>query len=376
VAVAGGGGATTSGTAGTAATAGGHTTGGSGGGGGGADQGAPITNAPAAEWTWVPFSGARCRDGSTTGIAVNPNPTSNQLMILLAGGGACFNPLTCGLNPASFGNAEFTAFAGDAQTGGGSGLFNRNGPSNPVKDWNFVYVPYCTGDVHAGNNPDGSAGALDGQRFVGYANLSLYLDRIVPTFAGVTRVLLAGISAGGFGAVANYPQVARRFGSVPVYLLDDSGPLMDSPYLAPCLAQQFVQTWSLDQTILVECGADCSDPAHYLADFMRHVVKSSPTIPMGLIDSTGDSVISLFFGFGANDCTTLANLPSETFAAGLQDIRDDLQDQSNFGSFVFQGNGHTTLLATSLLDTCTAGGVLLTDWLAQLLSGQVTNVGP
>jgi hypothetical protein len=62
------------------------------------------------------------------------------------------------------------------------------------------------------------------QKFVGYAVISLYLQRLVETFSGVTQVLLTGMSAGGFGAAANYLQVARSFGSVHVYLLDDSGP--------------------------------------------------------------------------------------------------------------------------------------------------------
>ncbi len=54
----------------------------------------------------------------------------------------------------------------------------------------------------------------------------------------MTKVLLTGISAGGFGAAANYPQVARAFAPVPVYDLDDSGPPgAEDPYLPKCLQQ-------------------------------------------------------------------------------------------------------------------------------------------
>ena len=82
-------------------------------------------------------------------------------------------------------------------------------------------MPYCTGDVHAGNNPQGVIDTLKPQQFVGYVNMGLYLKRIVPTFPGMTQVLLTGVSAGGFGALANYVQVAKEFDPIPVSLLDD-----------------------------------------------------------------------------------------------------------------------------------------------------------
>ena len=120
--------------------------------------------------------------------------------------------------------------------GGGAGVFDRTDAKNPMADWNFVYVPFCTGDVHAGDKTNATVSGVTGpQQFVGYVNMTRYLARIVPTFPGLTKVLLTGVSAGGFGAAANYPQTARAFGSVPVYDLDDSGPPMEDPYAAKCL---------------------------------------------------------------------------------------------------------------------------------------------
>ena len=55
---------------------------------------------PSEKWTWVPVPGSHCRDGSATGFGINVNPASKNLMIFLEGGGACFNALTCGMNPA------------------------------------------------------------------------------------------------------------------------------------------------------------------------------------------------------------------------------------------------------------------------------------
>ena len=65
-----------------------------------------ITGLQPEKWTWVPFADAKCRDGSSTGIAVNPSSGSDKLMIFLQGGGACFNATTCAGNPSSFSAAD------------------------------------------------------------------------------------------------------------------------------------------------------------------------------------------------------------------------------------------------------------------------------
>jgi hypothetical protein len=170
---------------------------------------------------------------------------------------------------------------------------------------------------------------------------------------------------------------------VPVYEIDDSGPPMADPYLASCLQGEQAPRWGLDKTVLAECGADCPDPNNYAIAATAHVVKMYPNIPFGLIDDTDDSVISLFYGFGANNCSSAipATLSAATFTAGLLDSRMKLSAYPNIGSFIFQGTDHTTLAGASY-DTRTAGGgdaatVKLTDWVATLInSGTVTNVGP
>jgi hypothetical protein len=344
----------------------------------------PITGLSNDAWTWVPFDNAFCRDGSTTGIGVNVHPGATKLMIFLQGGGACFDALTCLDNPSTFGAADFASLMPD---GGAAspGVFDRSDPANPVSDWNYVFVPYCTGDVHSGNQPNGMVpGLTTTQLFVGYANIGAFLARIVPTFPSQTQVLLTGVSAGGFGAAANYIHVARAFGTVPVTLFDDSGPMMDSPYVATCLSQDWVQTWALDRTILADCGSDCANDGHFLIDYTKHVVAAYPNIAFGLLESTDDVTITKFFGFGANNCTTVAPLSGDTFTAGLDDIRTKLAAYPNFGEYVFSGTRHTTIENTADFDSLSvgadagtdAGGVAVTAWMAQILAGHASNVGP
>ena len=55
------------------------------------DAGPPFGGVPERTWTWIPVDGMRCMNGSATGIGVSVDESSDQLMILLEGGGACFN---------------------------------------------------------------------------------------------------------------------------------------------------------------------------------------------------------------------------------------------------------------------------------------------
>lgn len=340
-----------------------------------ADAGAsgPITGAPNEQWLWAPVGGAKCRDGSDTGIGVNINPGSTKLMIFLEGGGACFNALTCAQNPSSFGESDFGKWA---PKGGAAGIFNRSDAASPVKDWSFVYVPYCTGDVHAGNRPAATVSGLSKpQQFVGYQNMGLILDRVLPTFTGLDHVLLAGVSAGGFGAAANFERVSKAFGTVPVDLLDDSGPFMADPYAASCLQDQWRQLWGFSDTFLAACGADCPSTTNYLGAYGKHLATTFANRKLGLIESMDDATITLFFGFGDNNCTGFTQLTEATFTAGLNDIRTQLAANTNFGTFYFKGSDHTSL-GLSAYDTRTAGTTKLSDWVTALVGGTVTNVGP
>ena len=210
-----------------------------------------MTGAAANQWTWVPVAGAKCRDGSATGFGIRLNPASTKLFIYLEGGGACFNALSCIGNSSSFGATSFNSWKGG---GGAAGIFDTTNAANPVKDWNAVYIPYCTGDVHAGDLTSSvPANGPQNQSFVGYANVGLDMQHIVPTFPGVTDVLLTGISAGGFGALYNYDRVARDFCPLPVTLIDDSGPPMSDTYLAPCLQTRWRTLWGLNATLPPDC---------------------------------------------------------------------------------------------------------------------------
>ena len=336
------------------------------------ERGAPI-DAPDGEWTFIDFPDSRCMNDTPTGIGIRPSATSNNVMIYMEGGGACFDFVSC------FGVAHAGGFdAGDmaslAASSGDQGIFNRADPDNPVAEWNMVFIPYCTGDVHAGNNPDGFGGRTQ----VGYANVGEYLERLVPTFEGADQVLLTGSSAGGFGAAYNFDRVQRAFGCTPVTLLDDAGPPMADTYMKPCLQQWWRELWNLNDTLPADCTACTNDDGGGMVNFSAYLAAKYPDRRFGLLSTMEDSVIRTFFGYGYSpSCRSPDNMRAADFRAGLLDLRENvLGPYPRFLTFFAEGDSHT-FLGRPLSDV-TVGGTTLAAWIRQLVEADPawSSVGP
>ncbi|HEY8376761.1 MAG TPA: pectin acetylesterase-family hydrolase, partial [Nannocystis sp.] len=334
----------------------------------------PKIEAPALQWKYFEVPGTLCMNGSTAGFGISINPDSPNLMIYLEGGGACFNDA-----------CDFSAF-NIPFIPPADGIFNRNNPQNPVADWSMIYVPYCSGDIHGGDRDTMLGGQV--RHFRGYRNVTKYLQQWVPTFAGVDKVLLTGISAGGFGAGLNAVQVAKAFGPGPqLIVVDDSGPPLDNSVIPPCLQQTFREVWGLDDTILAECGADCSDPDDFATGVLKHTLEKYPEIRFGLFSHTADLVIRTFMSFGwgngmHNNCGGVPVIaPANVYENGLLALRGLYSDRAA-SYYIGQqhvlynfGQGHTVLRSPTFWTTV-IDGVPLPEWLAAVIEGEIEHVGP
>ena len=339
-------------------------------------DGEPLPPADPGSWNWVDFPEAKCRNGSSTGIGVRYG-TAPGLVIFFEGGGACFNALTCGVNPASYGMSNFNSWA---PGGGQNGIFDISNAANPVADWSYVYVPYCTGDVHAGARPDGTLPDNPApQQFVGYLNIGHFLQRVVPTFLGdVDHVLVTGVSAGGFGAAFNYDRIADAFPGEKVTLLDDSGPPMADEFMATCLQKRWRDAWGLDDTMPADCTNCFPADGGGIVNLGVYLGEKHKGQKLALISSLGDETIRFFFGFGNDGCNTLfPNTSEQKFTEGLHDLRDNWMSMTpdTWGTFFLSGTQHTWLGGGSYT-TAQSDGVLLLDWITELIGGNVSNVEP
>lgn len=211
-----------------------------------------LSTGPDNTWTWYDqVPGAKCADGSATGFAVNPLSTGNgKVLIFLDGGGMCADQSSCTgfFKTATHFNYGASTFASEmtssssksevvnlapfgsytwAKTLGMRGIWDRTSASNPFRNYNFVFIPYCTADMYLGDRHDTSS-AFPGVRtasqqyFMGFSNFQIFAAQVQGMFASPPSIALVGGSAGGFGMLYNYPQLKALYPETPVNVIADS----------------------------------------------------------------------------------------------------------------------------------------------------------
>jgi hypothetical protein len=300
-------------------------------------------------WTWVDVDGTACGNGSETGIGVNPSNDSTDLYIYMQGGGACWDEQTCFLRGSASNLSGYQAAQFAADNTKGLFMFNRTESTNIFQTMSYVFVPYCTGDVHAGN-----AVQTYGTQQVhhkGAANVQAWLPRLAATFPTTQRVFLAGSSAGAFGAQLNYERVVAAFPNAEVHVLADSGQMITP---AGPLLNLWLTNWGV--TIAPAC-TDCT------TDFTKYPAYLATTYPnsrFGLIAWDQDQVLRTFFGYNATTYQTLT----------LQLLTQSYDGKANARYFLKRGNQHTFLGGLSTLTSTT--GVTLNAWVTDWVLGEAS----
>jgi hypothetical protein len=286
-------GATTSSTSAAGASGGGGTgaAGAAGGAGGaapgvGGGGGALPIDAPPDEWAWRPIEGTRCANGSPAGVAVNLHEGSSDYFIVVSGGGACWNDTMCNVDNASVHlHEDLTEALITPELPG----VDRSDPNNPLSTASWVYVPYCTGDIHWGDRTATYAsGAIEHR---GASNMRAFLERLRATRPASQRVLLFGGSAGGYGVTLHIGTAKEVFGDVEVHALADASPLImpQGDRWATMQAE-----WA--PALPPGCDGCQGDPGFIL----DALATAHPDSRHGLLTYDDDAVISSYFGYAGD----------------------------------------------------------------------------
>ncbi len=225
-------------------------------------------------WQRVEIPGTKCSDGSQYKFWLHDNPGSNDLLIMYEGGGACWDYESCSGALGLLGAANPNGLADDYITQQKaiyvSPLVNGADPGFPfrsksdliTKGWDVAYMPYCTGDVHVGNNvvtysdPSGVNPPLNFYH-MGYHNSTAALDYLNTQLGNINRLMITGFSAGGVASAALYHEARQRLNIQQGFMLNDSGPLFPAPddsYNSRMLHDTIRTAWDLD-TVLVNMPA-------------------------------------------------------------------------------------------------------------------------
>jgi hypothetical protein len=321
----------------------------------------PATAEDAGDWTKYTYdtdggNGPTCIDGSPFTV-FHQQRDPKKLVVFLNGGGACWQDFYfCTFQADQDPPAEAGIFADGFDTGG-------EFLHNPLADWSKLYVSYCDGSVHQGDNtvidPSFPAGGVRHHR--GLRNATAALDLARSLHPAAKQVLLSGSSAGGFG-VSSFSHWVTRFvfpASAELRVFNDAGPPINNPSLVGDVLAR-ANDWQFTQFYPPSC-TDC-DIFGDGNEFVRWTLDHDRGVRVSTYSTDGDEVIRFFLGIPTQ----------ELYRAALQTALGPIHaDHPNrYKRFIRSGDTSHTSLRGDLFYTGEADGVPLYEWTGDFVNAQ------
>ncbi len=327
------------------------------GGGAEGESAAPSTTA-APEPEWVEHEAppeCECADGSEfTYWSRTADP--DKVVLYYQGGGACFSEEMC-----SFTDGTYTvqADATGVTDGTADGIFDFENPDNPFRDWSFVFVPYCTGDVHLGDAVHEYSPELS-VNHVGYRNASAGMQHVIDEFGDASEVFVTGSSAGGVPSPLMAGLLADEMPDAEVTVLADaSGAYPSNPTVNAAIGglwgtYENVPDWPENEGVSPE---EWGIPGLFTQTGLHN-----PDIRMARYDTAFDEVQQSF--------TALADLDTDDLLTLIQTNEAEIEAAGvPIASYIAAGTDHT-ILGSPALYTLETEGVAFIDWLNDYVAGE------
>ena len=303
-----------------------------------------------------------CSRGTEYAFFVRPG-TVNKVVVDFIGGGACWNELTCGVADAIF-NPDIENVRAAIEANVPQGFYDHEHADNPFKDWYHVVIPYCTGDIHWGDNT-ATYGTGEDEVTIhhkGAVNTRAVLDWVYDGFSAPEDVLVTGCSAGAYGSVMWAAHIAEHYRDTRVLQFGDSG--------AGIITQEFFQdsfpSWNAEQAFPTWISGLDPDEVNVLelelGDLYAGLANHYPRHQFSQYNTAFDDNQVFYFtamgGSGAEEW-------SEKMHASIASIQ---AAAPSFASIIPTGEQHCILPFDNFY-TVNVDGTRLTDWLATMVSG-------
>ena len=312
---------------------------------------------------------ARCMDGSPYHFFAKRG-TVNKLLVYYQGGGACWDQLTCSVptcdtsvNPSSPSDNPGLAPVG---------FFDLHDARNPFRDWNIVFVAYCSCDIHFGDAAQDYPLHVEHR---GYENSRIAEKWAREHFVNPDQVFVTGSSAGAYGAWFNAPLHESVWPAARFQVLADAG--------NGVITDEFLQN---------EFG-------HW--DFQKNIPSDIPGVLESLNNGTGivgytEAVTAHFpdtrwshyataYDGGSGGQTGFYNLMLTNSLLGAINwwegscafdakMREQVHETaaavpSNYRYYIGTGSRHTMWYAPKVYTDTTGGVPTLVDWVNGMLAG-------
>jgi hypothetical protein len=317
-----------------------------------------------------------------------------RLLVFFDGGGACWDANNCIAHPTYDPEVDETA----AALRRADGIFDLDNPDNPFADWTMVFIPYCTGDVHWGSrdtsyvDQDGVLADTPGGEVVihhrGFDNF-LAVREVIAGFyaargAGPSRMLVAGASAGGYGALLGFPWLREALPQADASLfMDSAAGVVDPGFFAQALSPSGggEGAWgvaaNLPSWIAGADGLLSQPPADFTVANLALVADYYPDSRIGGYTTAWDVVQTQFLRVMRNidSPDTWSDLTRDDFCRwhlGMEDILGRAASLPNYRFYVGGGLWHTVSSSTGIPNHFYrehSAGAPLVDWLDDMVDG-------
>jgi hypothetical protein len=308
-----------------------------------------------------------CKDSSPYAFFAKRGSV-NKLLVYYQGGGACWEQLTC-----SAGVCDPNVTAGDNPNNASSGFFDLANPANPFRDWNIVFVSYCSCDVHYGD------AARDYPLHVehrGYPNSRVVEKFAREHFVNPEDVFVTGSSAGAYGAWFNAPLHHRVWPASQFSVVADAG--------NGVITQSFLDTNFPTWNFVANVPDDIPGVLEALEDgtgivgYTEAVAAFFPTTRWAHYSTSFDGGLGGQTGFYNIMLNNNNPIAAVTWWQGSCAFNAQMRTQafataaaipSNYRYYIGTGSRHT-IWGSNRVYTNTAGGVpLFVDWVTAMLTG-------
>jgi hypothetical protein len=309
-------------------------------------------------WTKIePGGDTICSRGTPFVYFVHPG-TVNRLVVYFQGGGACWSHATCSLP----GLAKEAASDSDNPGQAPGGIFDLDNPDNPFKDWFFVFVPYCTGDIHWGDNTQTYTSESADDIVIhhkGSVNVSAVLGWIQDNLEKPEKIFVSGCSAGSYGSVMGAAHIHELFPDTPLYQLGDSG----AGVMADDFFAESFPNWGAAENApdWIPPPDGSWDEVSSLADLYIAVATFYPDDRWSQYNTAHDEIQTLFFTAmgGSGDW-------GELMLASIQEIQDDAP---NFHAYIAPGEIHC-VTGDDIFYSREVEGIKFSDWVDAMVNDE------
>lgn len=309
--------------------------------------------------------------------------TENHVLIVFCGGGASWNHYTAA-RPISIHNTGDEAFyfddvepLSDMIARGG---INSQEEWNPFRDWSVIVVNYSSGDFHIGN-AEFHYKSLDGEDRIlyhnGFQNYRIVLETAKKYVGNPDKLLIAGMSAGGFGASALADDVIQAFPECK-----DITCCIDSALFRYDWKQIISETWNAPKEISCRIQSD-----NVTLDWLSALYqKYGENMKYLYMNSIRDGELAKYQQFLDGDTMTYTKEGGEKFRKNLEKMCKNLQQViPDIGIYIYSHpyprldpslelTQHTLLLENTIRESEGEQKSVL-DWLHSAVFGNVERIG-